>query len=76
MRRYYFNSGEKHSRTEETNPRLSHKIKEKEKAQEETEKARSINKILLYDTGTLLNVMWQPGWEGRLGENGYTCMDG
>ena len=25
--------------------------------------------------GTLLNVMWQPGWEGSLGENGYTlCM--
>jgi len=21
--------------------------------------------------GTLLNVMWQPGWEGHLGENGY-----
>ena len=21
--------------------------------------------------GTLLNVMWQPGWEGSLGENGY-----
>ena len=20
---------------------------------------------------TLLNVMWQPGWEGSLGENGY-----
>ena len=24
--------------------------------------------------GTLLNVMWQPGWEGSLGENGYTYM--
>ena len=24
----------------------------------------------------LLNVMWQPGWEGSLGENGYTCMYG
>ena len=26
-----------------------------------------------YDTahGTLLNVMWQPGWERSLGENGY-----
>ena len=24
---------------------------------------------------TLLNVMWQPGWKGSLGENGYmyTC---
>ena len=21
--------------------------------------------------GTLLNVMWQPGWEGSLGENGH-----
>ena len=21
--------------------------------------------------GILLNVMWQPGWEGSLGENGY-----
>ena len=21
--------------------------------------------------GTLLDVMWQPGWEGSLGENGY-----
>ena len=26
--------------------------------------------------GTLLNVMWQPGWEGSLGENGYMCMYG
>ena len=26
--------------------------------------------------GTLLNVVWQPGWEGSLGENGYTCMYG
>ena len=24
--------------------------------------------------GTLLNVMWQPGWEGRLGENGHMYM--
>ena len=24
--------------------------------------------------GTLLIVMWQPGWKGHLGENGYTCM--
>ena len=23
---------------------------------------------------TLLNVMWQPGWEGSLGENGYMYM--
>ena len=26
--------------------------------------------------GTLLNGMWQPGWEGSLGENGYTYMYG
>ena len=26
--------------------------------------------------GTLLNVMWQPGWEGSLGENGYMYMYG
>ena len=26
--------------------------------------------------GTLLNVMWQLGWEGSLGENGYTYMYG
>ena len=26
--------------------------------------------------GPLLNAMWQPGWEGRLGKNGYTCMYG
>ena len=26
--------------------------------------------------GTLLNVMWQPGWEGNLGENGYMYMYG
>ena len=24
----------------------------------------------------LLNVTWQPGWEGSLGENGYMYMDG
>ena len=30
------------------------------------------NKDLLYSTGNSLNVMWQPGWEGGLGENGYT----
>ena len=23
-----------------------------------------------------LNVMWQPGWEGSLGENGYMYMYG
>ena len=26
--------------------------------------------------GTLLNVMWQPGWEQGLGENGYMHMHG
>ena len=26
--------------------------------------------------GSLLNVVWQPGWEGSLGENGYMCMYG
>ena len=25
---------------------------------------------------TLLNVIWQPGWEGNLGENGYMSMYG
>ena len=24
----------------------------------------------------MLNVMWQPGWEGSLGENGYMYMYG
>ena len=26
--------------------------------------------------GMLLRVMWQPGWEGSLGESGHVCMDG
>ena len=26
--------------------------------------------------GTLLSVMWQPGWEGSLGENGHVHMRG
>ena len=26
--------------------------------------------------GTLLNIMWQPGWERSLGENGYMHMYG
>ena len=34
------------------------------------------NKDLLCSTGTLLNVMWQPGWEGSLGENVYMYMYG
>ena len=28
----------------------------------------------LSSTGT--NVMWQPGWEGSLGEDGHICMYG
>ena len=31
-------------------------------------------KDLLCSTGTLLNFMGQPGWEGSLGENGYRYM--
>ena len=34
------------------------------------------NKDLLNSNGTLPNVMWQPGWEGCLGENGYMYMYG
>ena len=34
------------------------------------------SKDLLDSTGTLLHITRQPGWEGSLGENGYTCMDG
>ena len=26
--------------------------------------------------GNMFNVMWQPGWEGSLGQNGYMCMYG
>ena len=26
--------------------------------------------------GTLLNIMWQPGWEGNLRENGYVYVYG
>ena len=29
------------------------------------------NKDLRLAQGTLLNVVWQPGWERSLGENGY-----
>ena len=32
------------------------------------------NTVLFIAQGTLLNVMCQPGWEGRLGENGYMYM--
>ena len=35
------------------------------------------NKVLLYIAhGTLLSVMWQPGWEGNLEENGCMYMYG
>ena len=34
-----------------------------------------INRVQLYIAqGTMLNVMWQPGWEGSLGENGNMYM--
>ena len=26
--------------------------------------------------GALLSVMWQPRWEGSLGENGHMCIYG
>ena len=32
------------------------------------------SKDLVYSTGNSLSVMWQPGWEGSLGENGYLYM--
>ena len=32
------------------------------------------NKDLLYSIGSVLSVMWQPGWEESLGENGYMYM--
>ena len=31
------------------------------------------NNALLYTHGTVFNVMWQPGWEGSVG-NGYMCI--
>ena len=34
---------------------------------------RITNKTSCIAQGTLLNVMWQPGWEGNLGENA-TCI--
>jgi len=34
------------------------------------------SKGLLCNTGNRLNVMWQPGWEESLGENGYVYMYG
>ena len=35
-----------------------------------------INKDLLYSTGNSAQCMWQPGWEGSFGENGYMCVYG
>ena len=32
--------------------------------------------VLYIALGTLLNVMWQLGWEGSLEENGYIYMYG
>ena len=26
--------------------------------------------------GALFNVIWQPGWDRSLGDNGYMCMHG
>ena len=34
------------------------------------------NQGLLYSTGNLLNVIWQPGGEWGLGENGSVCTYG
>ena len=34
------------------------------------------NYLLATAQGTLLNVKWQPGWEGSLGENGYVYIYG
>ena len=35
-----------------------------------------ITRIYCIAQGTLLNIMWQPGWEGSLGENGYISVYG
>ena len=32
---------------------------------------RDVKKRDIIAEGTLLNVMWQPGWEGSLRKNGY-----
>ena len=34
------------------------------------------SKDLLYSTLNSVQIMWQPGWEGSLGENGYMSMYG
>ena len=33
-----------------------------------------LNRTYCIAQGTLLNVMWEPGWETGLGENGYLCV--
>ena len=35
---------------------------------------KSMSKDLVYSTGNSLSVMWQPGWEGSLGDKGYMYM--
>ena len=35
-----------------------------------------INQVCCIAQGTLLNVMWQPGWEGSLDENRYKYVCG
>ena len=35
-----------------------------------------INQTCCTAQGTLLHVMWQPGWEEGLGESGYVYMHG
>ena len=40
------------------------------------ESERVMNKTYSIAHGTLLNVMWQPGWERGLGENWYMYMCG
>ena len=37
---------------------------------------REISWVFKMLHGTLLNVLWQPGWEEHLGESGYTYMYG
>ena len=34
------------------------------------------NKDLPLARGTMFNIIWQPGWEGSSGENGYMDMYG
>ena len=39
-----------------------------------TNKKKSCLTKTRWTHGTLLNVMWQPGWQGSLQENGCMCM--